>query len=827
MPTARLFEHVLSAFEGIGDLLPTVVVIEDLHWAERSTRDLLVFLARNLRAGRVLVVGTYRTDDLHRRHPLRPVLAELERSGVERIDVERFTRAEVRELLAGILDQEPSADLVGRIHDRSDGNAFFAEELLAAADDCGVAVSPSLRDVVLARLDTLPPSAQEVLRLVAVIGRRAEHRLLVALADQPEVELNEGAARGPGATRCCSPTPTATWTCTSSGTRRRRRSCTTTCCRGSGCGCTPAWRSCSPTTRRCSTARRRRWPTSSHVIGTRRVTNGGRWSRRTAPRSSPRRCTRTPRRSSTRNARSSSGRWSKEPRGSSASTRSGCSGYAAEQADLAGEIDRAAALVREASARVDPATDPVTVGVLLERQARVAWIRGELASTLLPLNHQAVELVPATPPSTERAHVLAALGQQLMLAGRNEDAIEWCEQAIAVAQEAGNPVVEGHARNTLGTVLAHLGDIDDGLVQLHCAHDLAQEQRAWGDLARAAINESGVLQADGRHTDAIEISLRGADEARGHGLDRSYGSFLRLNAAGSLWLLGRWAECEEQLREIDAVDPVGIDAKRVCEEWAMLHIARGEFDLAAQAIERDRTLATDRPWPELDLAGRANEVRLLRWRGEPEPAYDVVVGSWPFKSDPTVGRFDCPDSCDELLVEGIGAAADAAERARGRRDTEAEATAVEQARSLRQQLVLAHDRFASRARLPFDVPMRDALTDAEVQRAARPVVSGAVAGAGRVVAEGGPAPARGVRALAGGAGPLAARRGRGRGRRPAARGAHDRAPARVRAVARGGRRPRPPRSRVDVAATATARSAAVAVRTGGVDGRASRRSSTC
>jgi ATP/maltotriose-dependent transcriptional regulator MalT len=391
--------------------------------------------------------------------------------------------------------------------------------------------------------------------------------------------------------------------------------------------------------------------------------------------------------------------------------------YAAQQADLAGEIDRAAALVREAIVRVDPATDAVTAGVLLERQARIAWTRGEPASDLLPFNHQAVELVPAIPPSRERAHVLAALGQQLMLAGHNEEAIGWCEQAIAVAQEADAPVVEGHARNTLGTVLAHLGDVDDGLVQLHAARDLARELRAWGDLARAAINESGVLQADGRHEDGIEISLRGAEEARRHGLDRSYGSFLRLNAVGSLHLLGRWAECEEQLREIDAVDPVGIDAKRVCEEWAFLHIVRGDFDLARQAIERDRGLAADRPWPEVDVARRANEIRLLRWQGQPERSYELIVGSWPFGADTADARYDCPDWCDELLVEGIGAAADAAERARGRRDEEAEANAIVQARALREQLAVAHARFASHTRPPFDVPMRDALTDAEVERA--------------------------------------------------------------------------------------------------------------
>jgi predicted ATPase len=109
-----------------------VLVVEDLHWADRSTLDLLAFLVRNLQAG-LFVVLTYRTDELHRRHPLRPFLAELDRRGrAERLEVGRFDRPEVADLLAGIIGTRPDDELVGQIYRRSEGNAFFAEELLAA-----------------------------------------------------------------------------------------------------------------------------------------------------------------------------------------------------------------------------------------------------------------------------------------------------------------------------------------------------------------------------------------------------------------------------------------------------------------------------------------------------------------------------------------------------------------------------------------------------------------------------------------------------------------------------------------------------------------------
>ena len=77
---ARLFEAFLALLERLADQSPTVLVVEDLHWADRSTLDLLAFLVRNLQAGLLLVL-TYRTDELHRRHPLRPFLAGLDRSG--------------------------------------------------------------------------------------------------------------------------------------------------------------------------------------------------------------------------------------------------------------------------------------------------------------------------------------------------------------------------------------------------------------------------------------------------------------------------------------------------------------------------------------------------------------------------------------------------------------------------------------------------------------------------------------------------------------------------------------------------------------------------
>src|SRR5215208_4534817 len=138
---------------------------------------------------RVLAVCTYRSDELHRRHPLRPLLAELERDPrARRIELARLTRAELSEQLADILDAMPGADVIERLYGRSEGNPLFTEELLAAGGDGGGALPPTLRDALMVRTERLPENAQEVLRVLAV-AQRADHALLADAAGLSAAEL--------------------------------------------------------------------------------------------------------------------------------------------------------------------------------------------------------------------------------------------------------------------------------------------------------------------------------------------------------------------------------------------------------------------------------------------------------------------------------------------------------------------------------------------------------------------------------------------------------------------------------------------------------------
>ncbi|HEX5900231.1 MAG TPA: AAA family ATPase [Solirubrobacteraceae bacterium] len=187
----RVFELLLALLGRLAEAQPLGLVFEDVHWADRSSRDFLAFFVRNARQQRVLLVATYRTDELHRRHPLRALVAEAERAPiVERVGLERFTREEIVAQLTGILGRRPEARLVDELFARAEGNPFFTEELAAAAT--GERLPANVADALMLRVEGLSASAQAVLRLAAVAGPRVSHGRLERAAGLAPDELVAG-----------------------------------------------------------------------------------------------------------------------------------------------------------------------------------------------------------------------------------------------------------------------------------------------------------------------------------------------------------------------------------------------------------------------------------------------------------------------------------------------------------------------------------------------------------------------------------------------------------------------------------------------------------
>ncbi|NWJ73570.1 AAA family ATPase [Pseudonocardia sp. ICBG1122] len=187
----QVFDAVAGAVRDAAATAPLLVVLEDLHWADRSTRELLAFLLARLGSQRLLVLGTYRSDDLHRRHPLRASLAELIRlPAVRRVELGPLTPDAVLALVraraaTGGVDEAT----LRRIATRSEGNAFYAEELVAAGSD---GLPGGLADVLLTRLDRLGGPAREVLRVASLAERNIPHDLLRDAAELSAADLEEG-----------------------------------------------------------------------------------------------------------------------------------------------------------------------------------------------------------------------------------------------------------------------------------------------------------------------------------------------------------------------------------------------------------------------------------------------------------------------------------------------------------------------------------------------------------------------------------------------------------------------------------------------------------
>lgn len=188
-----LFEAVHALLEAVAETGPVLLVVEDTHWADQSTRDMLSFLFSRPFAGPVAIVASYRSDDLHRRHPLRRQVAEWSRlRGVHRVALSPLPDDAVRALIAELVPEGLSDRELADIVSRAEGNAFFVEELTSAAAGPGSWVPADLADVLLVRLDRLDDTARQVVRAASVSGRRVGHDLLAAVLDLDDAALDEG-----------------------------------------------------------------------------------------------------------------------------------------------------------------------------------------------------------------------------------------------------------------------------------------------------------------------------------------------------------------------------------------------------------------------------------------------------------------------------------------------------------------------------------------------------------------------------------------------------------------------------------------------------------
>ena len=194
---ARVFEAIVLLLGSLGRSAPLLMVLEDVHWIDRSTREFVRFLVRGLRRERVAVAISFRTGELGSADPVREMLAELQyHERVTLAELGPLGREGVAAQLEGILGRPPEPALAAELHERCGGNPLFAEELLSAHRDPGGEMLPArLADALRVRLRRVPEPVRGLLPYAAVIGRPAPASLLGAASGTGEPELS-AALRG-------------------------------------------------------------------------------------------------------------------------------------------------------------------------------------------------------------------------------------------------------------------------------------------------------------------------------------------------------------------------------------------------------------------------------------------------------------------------------------------------------------------------------------------------------------------------------------------------------------------------------------------------------
>jgi DNA-binding CsgD family transcriptional regulator/tetratricopeptide (TPR) repeat protein len=609
----KLFGSILTAFSALAERAPLVLVLEDLQWADSGSAELLGFLTRNLVDARVLLVGTYRSDDVGRSHPLRLWLGELSRHPrVLSLVLPPFDRSEMVDLMTGIVGHEPDAKLVDTVWERSGGNAFFAEELTASRDD--PYLSTELRVVIMSGLEGLSDHAQQLLRVAAVVGPAIDHELLLAVGLLDGASVDDAVAEvvdrqvlivdESGSYRFRHELLREAIDDAQLPFERRRLHLSVASALTSDLSLGP-----SDATRRAAELARHWWA-------------GGSWADALT--------------SSLVAAETAYAVWAfpetlahleraiaafdhlaadEVPEGVD---RGQLLEQAADVAYFTDAAQRAVELAREAIEAADP-SDASTVARRWALLGRNQWAASD-SEGAFEAYRQALAIVPPE-PSVVLARVLAEEARGHMLMSRHHEAIRRADEAIAVARDVGAASEECHATYTKGCSRAEVGFYDEGIALVRKALAIAEETGSVDDANRGYMGLSSLLAESGRLEEAAALVFDSAalgEELWGARLNGAAG-----NSVEALVRLGRLDDAEALLA-LTGEQGVGSCLSSPSMSRAGIDIRRGDLDDAELQLRVTDGLTAS--LDDVQLRGQylllAGELALVE--GRPCDAYELV-----------------------------------------------------------------------------------------------------------------------------------------------------------------------------------------------------------
>jgi DNA-binding CsgD family transcriptional regulator/tetratricopeptide (TPR) repeat protein len=574
---SQLLELVLGLLGRLSAKRPLMLVLEDLHWSDQSTRELVSFLIRSLRGVRVVLLATYRSDELNRRHPLRPLIASWERlRTVQHVELHRFEPAEVATQLSAILGTAPAAGLVDLVFDRSGGNAYLVEELAGVMRGGGdpADLTPSLADVLLSRVDALSAGAQRLLRTAAVAGRSVPDKLLAEVAGVGDADFYAGLREaveshllvvdhtGRGYAFRHALTRDAVYEDMLPGERG---------------GLHAAY----------GEALTRDPDLAGDDAAVPAALAHHWYAALDLPRALPASIA-AARHALTSFAPAEAQRHLERaleiwPRVPDAAERTGVdqaqvAALAGEAAYAAGAIDRSRSLFDQALAQLPAEGDAVRRALVLDWRARTLRDTGREADSVATLE-EALALLPADQVTRAHAVVLATLANSLWRANDMDATMSVAARAVQAARDVGAVQQEADSSITLGSVRGYLSvdNTGSGLDDLRAGLALATDIGAHFTALRAYVNISDVLELHGRHEEAAEAARAGIALAGRVGLARTLGAFLTGNLVESLLRLGRWSEAEQLATRALGAIPEGVFAATLLQIRAELAAMTGRY----------------------------------------------------------------------------------------------------------------------------------------------------------------------------------------------------------------------------------------------------------
>jgi len=660
----RVFEALLALLDTMSEEQPLLLVIEDLHWADSSTRAFVRFLARTLCTERILVLGTYRSDELHRRHPLRPLLAELARDPLAHlIELERLSRDEMAEQLEDIIGSRADPGLLERLYSRSEGNPLFTEELLAVGLDGRGTLPPTLRDALMLRVERLSPPAQEVLRWLAC--QSLDDGLLGELTGLGSSELREGLREAVGSQIAVAQADASygfrhallrevVYDDLLPGERAEQHAAIA------------------------RALEREIKEEGERVHLTAEVAHH--WlaagDQPAALAASVRAAAASERVNAFHEALSlherALGLWDRvpDPERVAGLSQIELLMQAANAADVTGDAARQETLLRRTLELVDEASEPRLAAAVLERLSRALWSLNRQEESVETIN-RALELLPDDEQSRERAALLVELARSRMLQSRFDESIGVARDALEVARAIGLRDIEVRALNVMGTALGNRFEAEEGAGALREALEIAGEAGLPREVTAAYINLADVLHVSGRTPEALAVAREGletgAPSTRAH-------DWLTMNAVEFCYYLGRWQEARELLPSQSR--------RRYGNQLFVWHMSRavlalGSGDLEAARVDLDGMERPAHESTEPQFVGAYGWMRaeLERRSGNIDRARAAV--------DDALDQIEyCSDDITRIAgVAGVGmrVEADAATLARDRRDADEEQIALTRA----------------------------------------------------------------------------------------------------------------------------------------------------